>query len=114
MKKILSLLVIFAALSITACKNEKKDDKSPSQPDAAQKVEDPSKPAQAQTAAVVAHACGADCKDGQHAYAHNEVGHTCTEACGTAHVCGTKCKDGKHEYAHGEAGHQHTEECMKM
>lgn len=114
MKKILSLVVLFTALSVVACKNEKKGDKAETKTDAPQKVEDPAKSSGAQTAAAVtAHSCSADCKDGNHAYAHNQVGHTCTDACGAAHVCKDQCKDGKHVYAHGEAGHTCTEDCMK-
>jgi hypothetical protein len=113
MKKLLSLMVLFAALSFVACNNEKKGDKADVKTDT--KVEDPSKPAEAQTASLVkAHACGAECKDGNHVYAHNEVGHTCTDACGTTHACGTKCKDGQHTYAHGESGHTCTDDCTKM
>lgn len=113
MKKLFSLMVLFAAISFTACNNEAKGDKADAKTDASQKVENT--PAAAQTASLVkAHVCGADCKDGNHLYAHNEVGHTCTDACGKAHVCGAECKDGKHLYAHGESGHTCTEECAKM
>lgn len=31
--------------------------------------------------AATAHVCTANCKDGKHAYAHGEEGHTCTDAC---------------------------------
>ncbi len=116
MKKLFSLLALFAALSIISCNSEKKDDKADAKTDAPQKVETPGTPAQAQTAsaAVTAHVCGAECKDGNHLYAHNEVGHTCTDVCGTTHNCGTTCKAGEHIFAHGESGHTCTEGCTKM
>ncbi|MDZ4796454.1 MAG: hypothetical protein SGI83_19460 [Bacteroidota bacterium] len=114
MKKILSLTVLFAALGFMACNNEKKGDKADVKTDKPQKVEDPSKPAEAQTAVTKIHSCGADCKDGNHVYAHNQVGHTCTDVCGAAHVCVAKCKDGQHEYVHGESGHTCTDDCTKI
>ena len=115
MKKLLSSILVAGALLFVACNNDKKADAATST-DTPQKVEDPSKaPAAATPAAfaVKAHACGADCKDGKHAYAHGDVGHTCTEACGAAHACTAACKDGQHSYVHGEAGHTCTEACMK-
>lgn len=115
MKKLLSLMVLFAGLTFVACNNEKKGDKADAKTDAPQKVEDPAKPAEAKTASLVkAHSCGAECKDGKHAYAHNEVGHTCTDVCGTSHVCVATCKDGQHTYAHGDAGHTCTDACVTM
>lgn len=111
MKKFLSSLVLIAALSFVACNNEKKADSA----EATDKLETPAAPATPVAMAAVAHVCGTDCKDGNHMFAHNEVGHTCTEACGAAHVCTDKCADGvNHMYAHGEAGHTCTEACTKM
>ncbi len=112
MKKLLSSILILAALSFTACKDEKKDDKTDAT--TPEKVEATTQPAAAQTAGAIAHVCGAECKDGNHVYAHTEVGHTCTDACGTAHTCGADCKDGNHLYAHGESGHTCTDACVKM
>ena len=113
MKKLLSLMVLFAGLTFVACNNEKKGDKADAKSDT--KVEDLAKPAEAQTASLVkSHSCGAECKDGKHAYVHNEVGHTCTDMCGTAHVCVATCKDGQHTYAHGDVGHTCTDDCTKM
>ena len=115
MKKLLSTILVAGALLFVSCNNEKKAD-SATTTDTPQKVEDPSKaPASPATAAfaVKAHSCGADCKDGKHVYAHGDVGHTCTEACGGAHACTAACKDGAHAYVHGEAGHTCTEACMK-
>jgi hypothetical protein len=115
MKKLFSILVLFAALSVVACNSDKKGDKAETKTDTPQKVEDPAKPAEAQTASLVkAHSCGAECKDGKHMYAHNEIGHTCTEACGKAHACTAECKDGNHRYVHGESGHTCTEDCAKI
>ena len=116
MKKLFSSLAIVAALSFMACNNEKKDDKAETKTDAPQKVETPGAASSATTAVAVtkAHVCDANCKDGQHVYAHNEVGHTCTAACGNEHACTAACKDGSHTYAHGEIGHTCTEACMKM
>lgn len=113
MKKLLSSLFILAALSFVACNNEKKDDKADT---TEQKIDAPATPATpAGLTAAVAHVCTDACKDGNHMYAHGDVGHTCTEACGTAHTCTDKCAGGaNHVYAHGEAGHTCTEECMKM
>jgi hypothetical protein len=116
MKKLFSLLVVFAALSFVACKSEKKSDKTDAKSD--EKMESSTKPGDGMTTAAFvtkAHVCTAACKDGNHVYAHGDVGHTCTEACGmAAHSCTEKCKDGNHFYAHGETGHTCTEECMKM
>jgi len=112
MKKLLSSLLIVAALGFVACDSDKKTDKA--EVEGTEKVETPGAPATpAAVMAAVAHVCGSDCKDGNHMYAHNEVGHTCTEACGAAHTCADKCKDGaNHKYAHGEAGHTCTDACM--
>ncbi len=114
MKKLLASLVILAAFSFAACNNEKKADTTT---DTTEKVENPAKAAESMTTAAFvakAHACGPDCKDGSHVYAHGDIGHTCTDACGNAHTCTDKCKDGKHTYAHGESGHTCTEDCAKM
>lgn len=114
MKKLLSSLLIIAALGFVACDSDKKTDKT--EAEGTEKVETPGAPATPTgVMAAVAHVCGADCKEGNHTYAHGEVGHTCTEACGAAHVCTDKCANGaNHVYAHGEAGHTCTEACMKM
>lgn len=114
MKKLLSFLLIIAALGFVACDSDKKTDKT--EAEGTEKVETPAAPATPTgVMAAVAHVCGADCKDGNHMYAHGKVGHTCTEACGAAHTCTDKCADGaNHVYAHGEAGHTCTEACMKM
>jgi hypothetical protein len=114
MKKLLSSLFILAALGFVACNNEKKDDKADA--DGKEKIETPAAPASpAGLTAAVAHVCTDACKDGNHSYAHGDVGHTCTEACGAAHVCTDNCAGGAtHVYAHGEAGHTCTEDCMKM
>ena len=116
MKNFFPLLLLFAALSVISCNNEKKEDKADAKTDAPQKVETPGTPAQAQTAsaAVTAHVCIAECKDGTHLYAHNEVGHTCTDVCGSPHNCDPTCKAGNHTYAHGESGHTCTDMCIKM
>ncbi|MBK6383547.1 MAG: hypothetical protein IPP02_02235 [Chitinophagaceae bacterium] len=116
MKNFFPLLLLFAALSVVSCNNEKKEDKADAKTDAPQKVETPGTPAQAQTAsaAVTAHVCIAECKDGTHLYAHNEVGHTCTDVCGSPHNCDPTCKAGNHTYAHGESGHTCTDMCIKM
>lgn len=114
MKKLLSSILILTALSFMACKDEKKEDKTDAP--STEKVEATPTPSTTTTAvaAAIAHTCGANCKDGNHTYAHLEVGHTCTEACGTAHTCGADCKDGNHKYAHGENGHTCTDACLKM
>ncbi|MEO5945708.1 MAG: hypothetical protein ABIP79_02750 [Chitinophagaceae bacterium] len=115
MKKLLSSLLIIAALGFVACDSDKKTDKT--EADRTEKIETPASPASptAVMGAAVAHVCNADCKDGIHMYAHGDVGHTCTEACGTAHICTDKCTGGaNHVYAHGDAGHTCTEACMKM
>lgn len=112
MKKLLSLLLVAGVLGFAACKDEKKADKTEATtPEKVETVTAPSTPAAASFA--VAHSCGAECKEGNHNYAHNEVGHTCTEACGTVHACGANCKDGNHSYAHGESGHTCTDACLK-
>lgn len=114
MKKLLSSFLVVGALCFISCNNDKKADAATTEP---QKVEDPAKPAEAPKAAVFAakvHSCTADCKNGNHAYAHGDVGHTCTEACGSAHACTAACKDGQHTYVHGEAGHTCTEDCLKL
>ena len=91
MKKLLSSLLIIAALGFVACDSDKKTDKT--EAEGTEKVETPGAPATPTgVMAAVAHVCGADCKDGNHMYAHGEVGHTCTEACGAAHTCTDKCK----------------------
>ena len=113
MKNFFPLLLLFAALSVVSCNNEKKEDKADAKTDAPQKVETPGTPAQAQTA-LTAHVCIAECKDGTHLYAHNEVGHTCTDVCGSPHNCDPTCKAGNHTYAHGESGHTCTDMCIKM
>src|SRR5688572_15529968 len=113
MKKLFSFLILFAALSLIACNNEKKADKSETKTE--EKVDDGTK-TQSTPAAfqAKAHVCGPDCKDGNHVYAHGDVGHTCTEACGKTHACTDACKDGKHVYAHGEVGHTCTDACMSL
>lgn len=113
MKKLLSSLLLVATLGFVACDSDKKTDKADAT-EGAEKIETPAAPATPAAMAAVAHVCGADCKDGNHIFAHNEVGHTCTKACGVAHGCTDKCVDGNHMYAHGEAGHTCTEECTKM
>jgi len=110
MKKLFSSLVLIGALSFVACNNEKKADTA-EKTDGTEKVETSIAPA---AMAVTAHVCSAECKEGNHMFAHNEVGHTCTEACGAAHVCTDKCTDGNHMQAHGEVGHTCTEDCAKM
>ena len=114
MKKLFPFLVLFAVLSFTACNNDKKADKSDAKTD--QKVDDATTTQSTKTASFVAkaHVCGADCKDGSHAYSHGEIGHTCTADCGMAHTCTAACKEGNHTYAHGEAGHTCTDECARM
>ena len=114
MKKLLSSILVVGALCFVACNNEKKADAGTTT--TPEKVEDPAKPAESATSALFvakAHACTADCKDGNHVYAHGDIGHTCTEA-GAAHACTDKCKDGSHVYAHGENGHTCTADCAKM
>jgi hypothetical protein len=82
----------------------------------------PVAPAKKASVAVLKdHVCSADCKSGQHAYAHGEKGHTCGDACKkmhhsqtTEHKCSADCKDGKHAYAHGEKGHTCGDACKKM
>ncbi len=111
MKKLLSSLVLVAALSFVACNNEKKADTAETK-DGTEQMDAPTAPAAMM--AAVAHVCTDKCTEGNHMYAHNEVGHTCTEACGAAHVCTEKCSEGNHMYAHGEAGHTCSEECTQM
>lgn len=114
MKKLISSILVVGALCFVACNNEKKADAATTT--TPEKVEDPAKAAESVTTAafaVKAHACGAECKDGKHVYAHGDIGHTCTEA-GTTHACTTQCKDGQHAYVHGENGHTCTEDCAKM
>lgn len=116
MKKLFSLMAFAAFLSFAACNNEKKTDDAAGE--MKEKVTDPSMTSKSVSAAmftVKAHTCGPDCKDGNHVYAHGEIGHTCTEACGmSAHSCTEACKDGNHVYAHGEIGHTCTEACAAM
>ena len=52
MKNFFPLLLLFAALSVISCNNEKKEDKADAKTDAPQKVETPGTPAQAQTASA--------------------------------------------------------------
>lgn len=117
MKKVLPLLAFAAFLTFAACNNEKKTDDATTE--SADKVEDASKsqesPASTAAFTVKAHVCGADCKEGNHAYAHGDIGHTCTEACGmAAHSCTEACKEGNHAYAHGDVGHTCTDACPAM
>ncbi len=113
MKKLPFLLVLSAALFFTACKDEKKADNADTTTQ--EKVDDPSKAAESAKAfAVKAHACIADCKDGNHVYAHGDLGHSCTDDCGAAHACTEQCSTGAHVYAHGESGHTCTEDCLKL
>ncbi len=116
MKNLFSLLAFVAILTFAGCTNDKKDDKAEAIPNTSDNAVNPETPAGTLAAAFVAkpHVCAADCKDGQHVYAHGEIGHTCTAACGTEHVCTDKCKEGVHMYAHGENGHTCTEECARM
>ena len=75
-----------------------------------------------------AHVCTDACKDGKHAYACGEKGHTCSKECmakhaekgheghGHAmkeHVCTDACTKEKHAYACGEKGHSCSAECHK-
>lgn len=111
MKKILSLMLVTAALFAVSCNNEKKDDKA--------KADDPGKientVKEAPKATLAAHVCTDQCKDGNHLYAHGEEGHTCSEACMKTHSCTEACKDGNHVYAHGEKGHEcASADCGKM
>ena len=114
MKKFFSILMVFAALSFIACNSDKKSDKA----DAKTEEKAETKGSESMKAAAFtakAHACTAECKDGNHAYAHGDVGHTCSDACNmSSHTCTDKCKDGNHAYAHGETGHTCTEDCLKM
>ncbi len=116
MKKLFYSLFIIAALGFIACSNEKSGDKADTGSE--QKVDDPAKAAESVAPAafaVKAHACTDACTDGNHSYAHGDVGHTCTDACGSAHVCTDKCADGtNHMYAHGESGHTCTDACVTM
>lgn len=117
MKKLFSLVAFAAFLSFAACNNEKKTDDAAGE--VKEKVSDPSMtsetPVSAAIFSVKPHTCGPDCKDGSHVYAHGEIGHTCTEACGmSAHSCTEGCKAGNHQYAHGEIGHTCTEACAAM
>jgi len=74
MKKIFFSFLILAAISLTACKDNKKADEAKT----------PEKTEEAKPAVVANdkdHVCTDKCKDGNHIYAHGEKGHTCTEAC---------------------------------
>lgn len=111
MKKLLSLFAITTALFFAACSNDKKDDKTKAE--GTDKIETGVK--ESPKATLAAHVCTAECKDGNHVYAHGEEGHTCSEACLKTHVCTEACKDNNHAYAHGEKGHTCASvDCGKM
>ena len=60
----------------------------------------------AETSGVVkVHQCTETCKAGEHQFAHNEVGHTCSSDCGRPHQCAEQCSGDTHVYAHGEVSH---------
>lgn len=109
MKKMFMALASAALFFVVSCNNEKKDDKA--KQDEPVKTENTAKEAPAKAAA---HVCTDQCKEGNHAYAHGEEGHTCTDACMKDHSCTDKCKEGNHAYAHGEKGHACTDECKNM
>jgi hypothetical protein len=73
MKKIFFSFLVVAAISFTACKDNKKPDEAKTP----QKTEE-IKPTMA---AEKDHVCTDKCKDGVHVYAHGEKGHVCTEEC---------------------------------
>ncbi len=90
-----SLFVFLAIVISFSCNNEKAETGKETNVPGGKTV----------SAKVKAHECTAACKDGNHSFMHNEVGHTCSSDCGTPHVCGDQCKDATHVYAHGEVGH---------
>lgn len=111
MKKIFSVIAVASAVLLSACNNEKKEDKSKAE--GGEKIEAPAQ--ETPKATLAAHVCTAECKDGNHLYVHGEEGHTCSEACMKSHSCTEACKDGGHVYAHGEKGHECSSvDCGKM
>jgi hypothetical protein len=78
MKKMYLLMSVAALLLISACSNDKKEDKK-----SEQKMETPAKDTDASSmmAGEKEHSCTDKCKEGSHVYAHGEKGHTCAEEC---------------------------------
>jgi hypothetical protein len=87
------VLLLLAALLSVSCNN------------AGEKNEAGDKKVTAVSDEIRVHACTEACKAGQHQFAHNEVGHTCSSDCGRPHQCGEKCSGDTHVYAHGEVSH---------
>lgn len=73
MKKFFISILVFAAISFTACSENKKAKEAK----APEKTEE-TKPAMA---AEKDHVCADKCKEGNHVYAHGEKEHTCSEEC---------------------------------
>jgi hypothetical protein len=123
MKKICIALLAVGLTGMIACKGkaeaEKKAEDTQKEAIGPTKVDDAPNPANATMTAEKEHACAADCKDGNHVYAHGEKNHTCGDACKKDgammhdHKCADQCKDGKHVYAHGEKDHACGEACSK-
>lgn len=87
-------LLLLASLVMISCQSKTADNKNSSDPKTA-----------AVSGDVKVHTCTAACKDNNHIYQHNEIGHTCSSDCGKPHVCSDQCRDQTHVYAHGEVGH---------
>jgi len=87
-------ILLFAAMMAVSCKSKTADNKVPGD----------AKTTTVSTEVKV-HTCTAACKDNNHLFQHNEIGHTCSSDCGRPHVCSDKCKGQTHVYAHGEVGH---------
>lgn len=96
MNKLLSVFLLMGFFTLASCNNEKKQVNTPETKNGA---------VQASAKDIKTHECTAACKDGNHLYIHNEIGHTCSTDCGRPHVCAGQCKNGSHVYAHGEVGH---------
>jgi hypothetical protein len=95
--RIVLVFLAFLYVTGTSCNNEKKTDKT--------ETEKKETPVQAVSAVVKPHECTTACTKTSHVYVHNEIGHTCSSACGKTHICSDNCKGAAHVYAHGEAGH---------
>jgi hypothetical protein len=121
MKKLMIALLAIGFTGMIACNNKADADKKADgekKENTTTTIAPDAKDAGTTTVADKEHACGAECKDGNHVYAHGEKDHACGDACkkdGAAneHKCGAECKDGNHVYAHGEKDHACGDACMK-